>query len=221
MSMRRQFRVDASKKIQAAPVDFGVLDSMQPLMHDAALDMFEQHREELIAYADAKFEEVANQINSDIREIFSRYLHDNVTDIDTFLDIFYGFGYDVSIHSTILNRLNYNAYNDDGDIITEIFPLVDDIEIETPDVGFVLWIDSYEGDGPLEIRHCGGSRFVEAGLEIIFCSAANDFYRKQVTADTLISTCQQIIYEYAEFVDTQLSKILEEAIMKYFEQLED
>lgn len=219
--MRRHFRVDASKKIQAAPVDFGVLDSMQPLMHDVALDMFEQHREELIAYADAKFEEVANQINSDIREIYTKYLDSQDVLIEKFLEILATMDEDKRVSSNILNGLRYFIHADDGDIVTEIFPTEEDIEIEGPDVGFAIWGNDVEVDAPLEILQCEGSRFIEDGLEIIFCSAAVDSYRRQVTADTLISTCQQLIYEYAEFVDSQVSAILEEAVMKFFARIQN
>lgn len=218
--MPRHFRVDASQKIQAAPVDFGMLDSMRPLLHDVALNLFEQHRESLIAYADAKFEEVANQINSDIKEIYSKYLYNNDSAIDEFLNILHELNCEINIQSNILNELRYHAYND-GNMLTELFVPRDDIEIETPDVGFILWIEEADIGDSLEVEHCDGSRFIEGGLEIIFCSAADDFYRKQVTADTLISTCQQIIYEYAEFVDAQFSRVLEDAVMKFFEGSQD
>ena len=214
--MKRRFTVDANKKIQAGPVDFDRLDDIRPLTAPEATNIFIAHREELIAYADAKFAEVTNQINSDIKRIFNDYIEKSGDSLEFFKDILTDTEWDRSEHSEVLDGLTYFVLST-GDIITNL-SVSGDVDIETPDVAFPMWLDDSEVSiEDMQLEECDGQRFIEDGIELIFCGE-EPAYRAQVTKDTLVDVCQQIIYEYADFVDRAISKVLEEAVERYFKE---
>jgi hypothetical protein len=214
--VKRHFTVDANRKIQAAPVDFDKLDAIKHITLQEAESIFDEHRDELIEYADAKFSEVTNQINSDIKRIFNDYIEKSGDSLEFFKNILTDTDWDRREQSEVLDGLTYYVLSS-GDIVTDL-NVSGDVDIETPDVAFPMWLDDSEVlVEDMQLEECDGQRFIEDGIELIFCGEESA-YRGQVTKDTLVDVCQQIIYEYADFVDRAISKVLEEAVEMYFKE---
>ena len=221
--MKRQFRVDASQKIQAAPVDFDRFDGMTRGKPQKLKEVLESHQAELESYLDAKLSPIVEQLNNDFNKILSTYVDCNdVAECNAFLDALCGVNtgtYDVAEESNVLDNLTYKVESDSAYIFTLINydeTYIDREEHEDdmfygPNTACVVFLDFDPAtdniNQMLHITMCNTDGFVEA-LSMALCCQP---YIQQVTVDNVVYIAEQIIYEFSEFVDTQFSRILGEA----------
>ena len=211
--MKRRFRIDASQKIQASPVDFGMFDAIKNSNNPEEIKaVLEANKESLETYYIAKAQGMCDDINSDIRKILDNYVgRDN---FDAFLDRVDSCEVPKPQKSEVLDHLYYDTDSDDCRIFVMFNPGIDvsevgeDDEFSYPDVTFCYFADDeldFLWDN-LEVS-CPDETFVSF---LIALMQMPDFIT-QVSADDVVDTCQRLIYEFVQVADTTYSGILEKA----------
>ena len=213
----RKFRIDASQKIQASPVDFGNLQNFRDSSPADIKAEIDKHKADLAAYLDAKMGAVCNQLNADIQKIIQEYVYtvgsDNIAQLDKFLSCF-DYNLNITVDSNILSGFEYRAM-----ATSEILWIAPELS-ERSQADFM---DNF----CCSIDYDGG--FINDAKDLYFWWSESDtfitiwaytlIHRKdlleQLTVDTVVDIFEQLIYEFAEFADTQASKFLEDAVQKF------
>ena len=214
--MKRRFTVDASQKVQAAPVNFDNLDKFKKSSSESIQELILKHESELTKYADARFSSVVEQINSDIEKIFNNYIEDDTNSEEFLWNSLTSERWNAREDSSVLEGLTYIIGSTDNNIFSDFAVDWHDQRywIETPDIAFVIWL---EEDHVSDIRLVSveGSYFITNGLYELF---GDKYFAEQVMPEDVVSVCEQIIYEYADFVDREFSKILEQIVTEYLQR---
>ena len=231
--MRRKFRVDASKKIQASPVDFDVLDIELPPDPANIRQILESHKEEISAYSLAKFNTLQDQINNDIHQIMDKYVPQGKEDAfidcmqdccsndycvteNAFLDgLYYDFNPDIDVQWFSL--FPYSKYNS-----SELEDYREEVEGDCYLMG-MMYPDAQEYYPDLEHMP---KFFAPSGLQ----GNADDFtgwvihilcephFVAQVSEDDVLDVCSKLIYGFVEFMDDTCSKHLEKVTRKFIKE---
>ena len=233
--MARRFRIDASQKIQASPIDFDMLREEYNAMVTTAKVETEiaNNKQEIISYANSKFKELSQQINSDIDKVISEWV-----DLD-YVNEFFKVVADVSREnsgtswngkSSVLEGLEYSAEGDDDytwySIESKDYGDLDEF-YDSCEVN-LLWCslhtyeyDEYDPEHPDEnirfftpVAYGGNSaQFVDL-LTHILCMPK---YMAQLSQDNIVDVCERIVNEFTKFIDASCSDLLERALKKYWQ----
>ena len=225
--MKRHFRIDASKKIQASPVDFDRFAGRSKTDKEQIASILSEHRDNLIDYFDIKVGGVVKQLNADIDKIKSTYIT-SADYMEQFLNILCGelIGiWDTSENSMVLQNLKYEVESDSSYIFSQI--KYDSSVIDADDHGddlfygpstacvcFLDFDDINDALEHLDICQCNSDGFVDS----LSLALTLKPYIQQVTLGTVVDVAEKIIYEFAEFVDEQFSRIFESAIEQFLEE---
>jgi hypothetical protein len=226
--MSRRFRIDASQKIQASPVDFGRFEGMSRTTKEQIAGVLEEHRTSLEEYFQVKVGGIVKQLNADIRNIINNYVDiDDPYEVSAFLYILCGKQagiWDTSKDSSVLDNLKYIVESDPSYIWVQIHydnSVIDEADHEddlfyAPSISCAIFLDYDNEDETIEhldITKCNSDGFIEA----LSMALTLKPYIGQVTPGTVVNIAESIIYEFAEFVDEEFSRILESATEQFLE----
>jgi hypothetical protein len=223
----RRFRVDASQKIQAAPVNFDDIDQYkQRNDHRAIIREIKNNYDELLNYAETKLRAVEAQVNSDIQSVISKYVNDLLLFRECITDDYVS----EDEPSNVIDGISY--YTDcDGpwnwlSITTDSL----DMDMDSPDYQEIVesvedtegtaWSGFYMGDKEENDDFIPGFRAMPAKSCIallMYLFTLPDIYN-QVSVDSVVSVCEQIIFGYCSYVDDYCSTRIETAIKRYLDR---
>jgi hypothetical protein len=210
--MKRKFRVDASKKIQAGPVDFSLFDIPQGNNPEEIEQILEDNRDALETYFETKAIETANSINSDLRTILDKYVGSD--NFEYFIDnclVPAGVSEDQATKSQVFDTIYYDTIGDSDYIMLELNPGLPDADLAY--FTFSLFMDdTYDAMwNTLSVTFADPVDFVD---ELISTFTSDEFVNK-ITPENVVDMCEQLIYDYCTFADAKFSTIFEKATTEY------
>ena len=135
--MKRRFTVDASKKIQASPVDFSLFDAFKGNDPEEIRSVLEANEQSLLEYYNTKVSEVADSVNADIKHILNSYIDRNY--FDDFLDLISSSADTTPVASEILEHIYYDTISDPDYVMVGMNTGLK--KFDETSVTSVLWMD--------------------------------------------------------------------------------
>lgn len=208
--MKRRFTVDASKKIQASPVDFSLFDAFKGNDPEEIRSVLEANEDSLLEYYNTKASEVADSVNADIKQILNSYIDRNY--FDDFLTLISESADTTPIASEVLEHIYYDT---DSSLDYVMVGLNGGIMngCDEPSSTFSLWMDDaldviwddLHVLSPVDVDFVAG----------LICMLTQKEFVNQITVDDAVSVCEELIYEFITIVDQKFSTILEKATIEY------
>ena len=206
--MKRRFTVDASKKIQASPVDFSLFDAFKGNDPEEIKSVLEANEDSLSEYYNTKISEVIGSVNADIKQILNSYIDRNY--FDDFLNLVSKSADTKPLASKVLEHIYYDTISDPNYVMVEMNP---GIKIDLMEITSSLWMDDALDDlwEHLPVSFPFAEDFIPA---LIYMLTQKEFVN-QITPDDAVSICEELIYEFTSVVEQKFSTILEKATIEY------
>jgi len=217
--MRRRFTVNANQKIQAAPIDFDAINDMESQSKSRTTPeriqrILNDNKSELLSYIDVKInKEVINKLDSDIRNLCEKYPD---------LEDYFGCG-------------SFPIHNQDSCVVGIEFNScgagVNEIRMEPEDE---RWEDDYSNGFFFEGNWNSACVFYDMGYEFedTYCIpdieptdlfnllswelSLEDVY-PNLSLDNIVSTFEELVYSYADFIDAVISEYVMQIMQEYFD----
>lgn len=207
--MKRRFTVDASKKIQASPVDFSLVDAFKGNDPEEIRSVLKANEKSLLEYYNTKVSEVADSVNADIKQILNSYIDRNY--FDDFLELISSSADTTPVASEILEHIYYDTISDPDYVMIEMNAGLE--EFDATSVTSALWMDDVLSTlwSDLHISFPIAEYFID---ELIYTLTEKEFVN-QISVDDAVSICEELIYEFTTTVEHKFSTILEKATIEY------
>ena len=211
----RRFRVDASKKVYASPIDFELMEGMDnssrnKITAEKVCAVLDQHKEELINYIDTKITtDVVDRLNEDIAKLRSKYPGCGRYIDKSKLPHYY--------NPSTVEGLHFGT-DDEGDIY--LTPSSGSLEEDFCERVSHDWSDAYVyfnvETNETEVWGVDPSDVYEAWKYLF---SQPEIYQK-LELDSLVSTFENLVYSFAEVIDEVVSEAITNAMKKYFDERE-